>query len=552
MYSNEWQLNGNVVSIDYNLSNAVGGNYTVLVTDQRGCNNTFNATIQTPPPFVIDYVAIINEVCYQDYTGKIYVEAPGSVENELYSSTVTATTYDSLFVDLSYAPSTNAYTITATNANGCIADTTISIEGLTPVDVAFNAPTNTLCPDELVTLLATGSGGVGNYTYLWNRSINDSNFTVQANTETMVTIQVQDDNLCKSPEKEIVLRYYKILETDIMVSDYVVCPGDEVNIEVNPSFGDFNYTFQWSINGTTIADTSNAITINPTSQNDVEVIVTDGCMQTSTETSIINISSPTLFDITPGETQHYCGSNEAQFQLNITEGRLNSCSWNFGDGTTNKVCGIIIKHHYELAGLYDLTFSATDNYGCDYTRVIPKAVQINPQSLADFLVAPNIVTDLDNYVEVIDRSMYAENVTWTVNDEPWNHANYLSLDRSLDEYTITQTTTTQYGCNDVMTKVLPIKPVLRVFIPNSFSPNQDGINSLFMPVLYAADPSYFDFRVYDRWGELLFQTQDQTQGWDGTYKGNPVPSSVYSYIVKVRNLEKTKIEPYMGTVTLLR
>jgi gliding motility-associated-like protein len=552
MYNNEWQLSGNVVSTDYNLSNAVGGNYTVLVTDQRGCNNNFNATIQTPPPFVIDYVAIINEVCYEDYTGKIYVEAPGSVENELYSATVTATTYDSLFVDLSYAPSTNIYTITATNANGCIADTTIQIEGLTPVDVAFNAPTNILCPDELVTLLASGSGGVGNYTYLWNSSVNDSNFTVQANTETVVTIQVKDGNLCKSPEKEIVLRYYKILETDIMVSDYVVCPGDEVNIEVNPSFGDFNYTFQWRINGTTIADTSNAITINPTSQNDVAVIVTDGCMQTATETSLIDVSSPTLFDITPGETQHYCGSNEAQFQLNITNGSLTNCRWDFGDGATKKVCGNTMNHYYERAGLYDVTFSATDNYGCNYGRILPKAVQINPQSLADFIVAPNIVTDLDNYVEVIDRSMYAENVTWKVNNEPWNHANYLSLDRSLDEYTITQTTTTQYGCNDVMTKVLPIKPVLRVFIPNSFSPNQDGINGLFMPVLYAADPTYFDFRVYDRWGELLFQTQDQTQGWDGTYKGNPVPSSVYSYIVKVRNIEKTKIQPYMGTVTLLR
>lgn len=551
-YGNQWQLNGNVVSTDYNLSNAVGGDYTVLVTDQRGCNNTFNATIQTPPPFVIDYVAIINELCYQDYTGKIYVEAPGSVENELYSSTITANTYDSLFVDLSYAPSTNEYTITATNANGCIADTTIQIEGLTPVDVDFIAPTNTLCPDEVVTLLATGSGGVGNYTYLWNSSVNDSNFTIQANTETMVTIQVEDENLCKSPEKEIVLRYYKILETDISVSDNIVCPGDEVTIEVTPSFGDFNYTFQWRINGTSIADTSNAITINPTSQNDVAVVVTDGCMQTSTETSIIDISSPTLFDITPGETQHYCGANEAQFQLNITEGRLNSCNWNFGDGASSKVCSILINHHYELAGQYDLTFSATDNYGCDYTRVIPKAVQINPQSVADFIVAPNIVTDLDNYVEVIDRSMYGETVTWTVNDEPWEHRNYLNIDRAFDEYVITQTTTTQFNCNDSTTKVLPIKPILRVFIPNSFTPNKDGINGTFMPVLYAADKEFFEFRVYDRWGELLFYTQDQTQGWDGTYKGVGVASGVYSYVIKVRNLEKTKIEPFMGTVTLLR
>lgn len=551
MYSNQWESGSNVVSNNYSLTNTIGGNYTLLVTDQRGCYNTFYETINTPPPFVIDYLAIINELCYQDYTGKIYVEAPGSVENDLYSPSITATTFDSLFVNLSYASNTNMYNITATNANGCITDTTILIEGLTPVEVEFDAPTSTLCPDDLVTLLAIGSGGVGNYTYLWNSAVNDSNFTIQANTETVVTIQVEDGNLCKSPEKEFVLRYFKLLETEIMASNQIVCLGDEVSVEVSPSFGDFNYTFQWSINGTTIADTTDAITIYPTSQNIVDVVVTDGCMQTSTESSLIDVSSPVEFNITP-ETQHYCGSNRATFQLNITSGSLTNCQWNFGDGSTKKVCDNTMDHYYFKAGLYDVKFSATDNYGCEYNTSIPKAVQINPQSIADFKVAPNLVTDLDNYVEIIDESMLGETVSWIVNNEPWNHTNYLVLDRTFDKYVITQTTTTSFDCNDSITKVLPIKPILRVFIPNSFTPNKDDINAVFKPVLYAADNDFFVFDIYDRWGELVFSTNDQSQGWDGTYKGFDASAGVYSYVVKVRTLEKTKIEQFIGTVNLLR
>ena len=88
-----------------------------------------------------------------------------------------------------------------------------------------------------------------------------------------------------------------------------------------------------------------------------------------------------------------------------------------------------------------------------------------------------------------------------------------------------------------------------VFIPNIFSPNNDGHND----VLYARgdDIKELDFVIYDRWGEKVFETTDKTQGWDGTYKGKKLSTAVFSYYVKVTNYSNESIEK-KGNVTLVR
>ncbi|MFT6845714.1 MAG: gliding motility-associated-like protein, partial [Flavobacteriales bacterium] len=551
-YSKQWFYNSNLVSTEENLTNARGGVYELIVRDQAGCSNTFYPTINTPPSFEIDYLNIINEVCYQDFTGKIYVEAPGSIENELYSSTITSNTEDSLFVNLSYAQNTNTYTISATNANGCTTDTTISIEGLSPVEATVSFPDYILCPNENAVVTAFATGGVGNYTYTYNGNQNDESLTIVASKDTSLKLVAYDSNGCYSNEQIADLYYFKKLTSTLHIDKAIVCPESEAELFVKASKGDFSYTYAWSVNNQAMNDGNSNISPIISGASSIIVTVTDGCGQTSTNTTIVDVSPTTVFDITPITTQHYCGSNVAEFQLNITSGKLLDCEWKFGDGGVNKVCDDVVSHYYAHPGVYDIVFKATDDFGCEYTQGTPKAVQINPQSVADFIVAPNVITDLDNHFEVVDQSKDADEITWVVNDADWIKSDYIILDKSLDEYAITQITTTSFDCNDTTIKIIPIKPILRVFVPNSFTPNQDGINGLFMPVLYAAEKEYLEFSVFDRWGKLIFHTQDQTQGWDGTFEGMDIPSGVYSYVIKVRSLEGILEKPYIGTVTLLR
>jgi gliding motility-associated-like protein len=83
------------------------------------------------------------------------------------------------------------------------------------------------------------------------------------------------------------------------------------------------------------------------------------------------------------------------------------------------------------------------------------------------------------------------------------------------------------GCNNQYAVIVEVE--CNLFIPNSFTPNTDGKNEKFH--IYTGGIKALEFRIFNRWGEELFFTDDETQGWDGTYKGNLVPEGTYVYSV---------------------
>jgi gliding motility-associated-like protein len=89
-----------------------------------------------------------------------------------------------------------------------------------------------------------------------------------------------------------------------------------------------------------------------------------------------------------------------------------------------------------------------------------------------------------------------------------------------------------------------------IYIPNAFTPNGDNINDLFQ--IFSALPlKYFDLKVFDRWGEKVYESEDETTGWDGSYKGAKEPSGIYTYeatIVSINGESANK----KGSLTLIR
>jgi gliding motility-associated-like protein len=109
------------------------------------------------------------------------------------------------------------------------------------------------------------------------------------------------------------------------------------------------------------------------------------------------------------------------------------------------------------------------------------------------------------------------------------------------------------GCRDTSRVEIHTRPYRKdVIIPNAFTPNGDGVNDVFIPVL-AVDDAYqlTDFRVFNRWGQLLFSTAHVNVGWDGTFKGQLQSQDVYYYTVKIVFIDgSTKF--FKGDMTLLR
>ena len=123
--------------------------------------------------------------------------------------------------------------------------------------------------------------------------------------------------------------------------------------------------------------------------------------------------------------------------------------------------------------------------------------------------------------------------------------------------TYTLTSTDPNGCiavDQVTVTVIPSEEYT-VFVPNTFTPNGDGANDLFLLYGYNLD-LVLSFRIYDRWGQIVyldeqFDPYDNQRGWDGSFQGQPVNAGVYAWVAEVRTKAGKQVIQY-GNVTLLR
>ncbi len=113
-------------------------------------------------------------------------------------------------------------------------------------------------------------------------------------------------------------------------------------------------------------------------------------------------------------------------------------------------------------------------------------------------------------------------------------------------------TTSEYGCVDTTITFLEIKDDLNIYIPNSFTPNGDGINDLFFVKGLGFKTENFFLDVYDRWSHLVFSSRDITKGWDGTVKGAAPTEGTYIYKVRIVGQNGEGRKEYTGHVTLIK
>jgi gliding motility-associated-like protein len=108
---------------------------------------------------------------------------------------------------------------------------------------------------------------------------------------------------------------------------------------------------------------------------------------------------------------------------------------------------------------------------------------------------------------------------------------------------------TNFGCTDTINGIVFIEPYNALFIPNSFTPNNDNLNDTFNPII----PYYkkVAMQIFDRWGGLIYTTNDIQNGWNGTYKNLVSPNDVYIYKINVEYFDGTT-KNINGTVTLIR
>ncbi len=230
-------------------------------------------------------------------------------------------------------------------------------------------------------------------------------------------------------------------------------------------------------------------------------------------------------------------------------------SWNLGDGTTSS-SATVVNHTYTATGCFDATLSITADNLCTSTLTIPNIVCVDPLPVASFTYSPQQIYSVDPTVHFNNTSTNNFTNQWDFNDG--NQSQEISPTHQFplgdaENYTVELIVTTDQGCSDTTYQIIIVKDQLLYFVPNSFTPDGDEFNNTFQPVLTAGiDLNSYELYIFDRWGELVFETTDANESWDGTYKGSLLPSGTYVWKIQFKNEENDGKLSFTGHVNLLR
>lgn len=237
--------------------------------------------------------------------------------------------------------------------------------------------------------------------------------------------------------------------------------------------------------------------------------------------------------------------------------------WTFGNGqnltasnsSTTMVC--YKNDSYQYLKKYDVKLILTTDSGCVDSVHKYNYVTVYPKPFADFTWQGQDGDVLTPVIKFTNASIGHNYFQWYFNDA-WNALD--SINNNPTHYFNTDEPKTvniylaiknYYGCKDTVMKPIEIGPNFTFYIPNTFTPNEDGVNELFTGT--GIGIKNFKMWIFDRWGEMIYFTEDIRQGWDGSVKGKKVEgkTDVYQYKVIVQDL-KGKSHQYIGHVTLLK
>lgn len=228
--------------------------------------------------------------------------------------------------------------------------------------------------------------------------------------------------------------------------------------------------------------------------------------------------------------------------------------WEFGDGNTDTA--INPEHTFTTAGHYSAYLSVTSPIGCFIDTVFEHLVLAENAPDADFTWLPTTVSSAAPEARFIpapsDNTLF---YNWYFGDDRFPSMAPSPAHHFADtgRHAVTLVVEDRYGCQDSVTHLVDVAPFASYFMPNAFTPNQDGLNDTFKGVGLADAIMDFRLQVFNRWGQLVFESADPAHGWNGRLHntGKDLPNGVYPYRLRYR-MPRKPLTTQSGEVVLVR
>ena len=568
-YYYSWSSTGNTPPIGSGQGTASAGNlcdgtYNLLVTDSIGCIKDTNFIISEPAPgFLI--ASSVSTLCSGSCDGSATANAFGGVSPFVYQWDANAG-----FQTTSIATGlcSGSYLVTATDFGLCPVITSVFVNQPTPVNVTVTSDT-TICSgaSTIISVLNT-TGGNGSYVYSWNNGASGNSQVVNPNFPTCFTFIATDLNGCISSPQTTCINFFQPFTLDVSPDTNTICRGSSASFNAFAQGGKgppYSYTYTW-YNGlwNAIQTGSNITKYPPGNFPDTVmyfVVANDGCLKNDTDSVFVIFYKIDSVKYSPPSAIG-CEPYVTTFS-NLTP-NASTCLWDMGDGNFISNCSTF-QYSYPTAGNYivDLTIYTAD--GCS-TSVSPASlINVNPLPIANFSYVPENPTVVNTLV-IFTNSSQGQIVFWdwtfynidnTILGQSQNINSEFTFPSDTGVYSVNLEVTTLNGCKDDTTLYLYVDNEFQLWIPNSFTPNGDGKNDFFPPKGLGINPDRFVLYIFDRWGDLIFESHNLNDPWDGTARevGGKKVIKQDVYIWKIVTEEATregKKHTHIGNVTLLR
>jgi len=438
--------------------------------------------------------------------------------------------------NISQSPTTPRF-FTLTMRDGCSPNVrdSVYVDLLNPLKISKQRDT-TLCDGQTLTLNLSASGGRNaSYAINWNSpGINGFNPILNPNTGSVLYQAILSDACTKKNDTlQFTITKLPPLSATVLIKPTIICAGDSVKMDFNFSGGKpLNYS--WTLNGTPV--TFKAKKIAPLNSTTYDVVLSDGCSVPSLTSQNVTVSAAASANLLV-DKKLICANQPVTFSYTSPDAA--ELKWLFSSGDSLTGTGLSIIKVFPGAGIFTAKARLTTSNGCTGLLFLKDSIVAVNYPKAGFTPTPDI-SDFENPLIVFkDQSTGGTNHFWVFGDGATGSTGgdqFHWYPTDTGTYFVTQIVSIPPGCYDTALRIVKIKDIFRLHIPNAFSPDENNLNDQYLPV--GRGLKTFHMTIYNRWGERLFESHDKFKGWNGrdTF-GNECASGVYLVYIEVVDIE---------------
>lgn len=539
VYAYSWSpVGGN----NQNATALTAQNYSCTITDINGCSVT--ASVSVTEPSAVSVTTTSSDAHCNLADGSAVANANGGTGTLQYqwAGGPSTSNYNNV-------PSGN-YFVVVTDQNGCTDTASVNVNNIPGVIASPGSTTNLTCfnsGDGIASV--TAAGGNGPYTYTWLPAVSSSSSAsgISAGTYQIV---VTDADGCTSSTSVIVSEPPQ-LTLVANTSDSTLCAGQTTQLNCNANGGTPVFSYFWNPGPLS----GSAQNVSPSVSTTYTAAVTDANGCTASVTILISVDAAPVV-LFSGDTLMGCEPVCVNFadSSSVSAGNIQSWSWDFGDGFFSTVQNP--SHCFTTPGLYTVSLTASTTNGCVGTLTQNNYINVFPLPVAGFTFSPQPATMFNPEITFMDASSGANVWQWNFGDvynTTASEQNPSFIYTTADCYDVSLTVVSTNGCVDSVHHEVCLDPDIALYVPNTFTPNGDGRNDYFLPFGTGIEWGTLHMMIFDRWGNLIYNSYDYTKPWDGRVSGKSEIVQEDVYVWKISVTDATGYEHNLiGHVNVIR